>query len=37
MGVPDQLTFLLINLYAGQEASVRIGHEAMDGSKSGKE
>ena len=30
MGVPDQLTCLLINLFAGQEANVRIGHEAMD-------
>ena len=30
MGVPDQFTCLLINLYACQEASVRIGHEAMD-------
>ena len=26
MGLPDHLTFLLRNLYAGQEATVRIGH-----------
>ena len=26
MGIPDHLTFLLRNLYAGQEASVRTGH-----------
>ena len=26
MGVPDHLTCLLRNLYAGQEATVRIGH-----------
>ena len=26
MGVPDHLTFLLRNLYAGQEATVRTGH-----------
>ena len=26
MGIPDRLTFLLRNLYAGQEATVRIGH-----------
>ena len=27
MGIPDHLTCLLINLYAGQEATVRTGHE----------
>ena len=27
MGLPDHLTFLLRNLYAGQEATVRTGHE----------
>ena len=27
MGIPDHLTCLLRNLYAGQEATVRIGHE----------
>ena len=26
MGIPDHLTFLLRNMYAGQEATVRIGH-----------
>ena len=26
MGIPDHLTFLLRNLYAGQEATVRTGH-----------
>ena len=26
MGIPDQLTCLLRNLYAGREATVRIGH-----------
>ena len=26
MGIPDQLTCLLRNLYAGQEETVRIGH-----------
>ena len=26
MGIPDHLTCLLRNLYAGQEAVVRIGH-----------
>ena len=31
------LTFLLRNLYAGQEAAVRTGHEKQTGSKSGKE
>ena len=28
MGIPDQLTCLLRNLYAGQEARVRTGHGA---------
>jgi len=36
MGIPD-LTCLLINLYAGQEATVRTGHEQWTDSKSGKE
>ena len=36
MGIPDHLTCLLRNLYAGQEATVRTGHE-QTGSKSGKE
>ena len=30
MGIPDHLTRLLRNLYAGQEATVRTGHETMD-------
>ena len=30
MGIPDHLTFLLRNLYAGQEATVRTGHGATD-------
>ena len=33
MGLPDHLTRLLRNLYAGQEAAVRTGHETTDGSK----
>ena len=32
MGIPDHLTCLLRNLYAGQEATVRTGHE-QTGSK----
>ena len=30
MGMPDHLTCLLINLYAGQEATVRTGHGTTD-------
>ena len=30
MGIRDHLTFLLRNLYAGQEATVRTGHETTD-------
>ena len=30
MGIPDLLTCLLKNLYAGQETTVRIRHETMD-------
>ena len=30
MGIPDQLTCLLRNLYAGQEATVRTGHATTD-------
>ena len=30
MGIPDHLTCLLRNLYAGQEATDRIGHGAKD-------
>ena len=33
MGIPDHLTCLLRNLYAGQEATVRTGHETQTGSK----
>ena len=36
MGIPDHLTCLLWNLYAGQEATVRNGHETMDWFKIGK-
>ena len=34
--IPDHLTCLLRNLYAGQEATVRTGHGIMDWSKIGK-
>ena len=30
MGIPDHLTCLLRNLYAGQEATVRTGHGIID-------
>ena len=36
MGIPDQLTCLLRNLYAGQEATVRTGHGTRDWFKIGK-
>src|SRR5574338_1164621 len=36
MGIPDHLTFPLRNLYAGQEATVRIGHETTDWFQIGK-
>ena len=36
MGIPDCLTCLLRNLYAGQEVTVRTGH-GTTGSKSGKD
>ena len=29
-GIPDHLTYLLRNLYAGQEATVRTGHGTKD-------
>ena len=35
-GVPDHLTCLLRNLYAGQEAVVRTGHGTTDWFQSGK-
>ena len=37
MGIPDHLTCLLRNLYAGQEAAVRIGYGKQTGSKQEKE
>ena len=37
MGIPDHLTWLLRNLYAGQEALVRIYMEQQTDSKLGKE
>ena len=37
MGIPDHLTCLLRNLYAGQEATVRTGHGTTTGFKLGKE
>ena len=36
MGIPDHLTCLLRNLYAGQEARARTGHGKMDCSQIGK-
>ena len=36
MGIPDHLTCLLRNLYAGQEARVRTGHRATDWFQIGK-
>ena len=36
MGIPDHLTCLLRNLYAGQEATVRNGHGTMDWFQTGK-
>ena len=37
MGIPDHLTCLLRNLYAGQEITVRPDMEQQTGSKLGKE
>ena len=37
MGIPDHLTCLLRNLYAGQKATVRTGHGTMEWFKIGKE
>ena len=37
MGIPDQLTYLLRNLYAGQEATVRTEHGKTDLFQIGKE
>ena len=36
IGIPDHLTCLLRNLYAGQEATVRTGHTTTDWLKIGK-
>ena len=36
MGIPDHLTCLLRNLYAGQEARVRTGHGTTDWMQIGK-
>ena len=36
MGIPNHLTCLLRNLYAGQEATVRTGHGTMDWFQIGK-
>ena len=37
MGTSDHLTYLLRNLYAGQEATVRTGHGTTDWFQIGKE
>ena len=37
MGIPDHLTCLMRNLYAGQEATVRIRHGTTDWFQIGKE
>ena len=36
MGIPDHLTYLLRNLYVGQEATVRTGHRTTDWFQIGK-
>ena len=36
MGMPDHLTYLLRNLYAGQEGTVSTGHGTTDLFKTGK-
>ena len=36
MGIPDHLTCLLRNVYAGHEATVRPGHETIDWFQIGK-
>ena len=36
MGIPDHLTYLLRNLYEGQEATVRTGHGPTDWFQIGK-
>ena len=37
MGIPDHLTYLLRNLYAGQKATVRTGYGTRDWFQIGKE
>ena len=37
MGIPDHITYLLRNLYAGQEATFRTGHGKTDWFQIGKE
>ena len=36
MGMPDHLTYLLRNLYSGEEVTVRTGHGTVDLFKIGK-
>ena len=36
MGIPDHLTYLLRDLYAGEEATVRTGHGTRDWFQIGK-
>ena len=36
MGIPDHFTWILRNLYAGQEATIRTGHGTIDWFKTGK-
>ena len=36
MGIPDDLTYLLRNLYSGQEATIRTGHGTTDWFQIGK-
>ena len=36
MGIPEHLTYLLRNLYAGQKATVRTGHGTTDWLQIGK-
>ena len=36
MGIPDHLTCLLTNIYAGQETTVKTGYRTTDRFKSGK-
>ena len=36
MGIPDHLTYLLRNLYAGQETTVRTGHGTTEWFQIGK-